>query len=61
MGENTNKGRVLGQSSGTNPDSSAYHGGAWVITCIFEPKKNTDFSIVQKTTRQQVYRLRGLK
>ena len=45
----------------TNPDSAAYYGGAWV-TCIFELKKNLDFSIVQKMFfRQPVYRLRGLK
>ena len=50
------------ESSGTNPDGSAYHGGAWVITCIFELKKDTDFSIVQNMFfRQPVYRLRGLK
>ena len=42
----------------TTPDSSAYYGGAWV-TCIFELKKNLDFSIVQKMFfRQPVYRLR---
>ena len=61
MEENTNKVRMLGQR--TNPDGSAYHGGAWVITFIFELKKNPDhFSIVQNMfLRQPVYRLHGLK
>ena len=38
----------LSAGSGTSgPDSLAYYGGAWV-TCIFELKRNPDFSIVQK-------------
>ena len=39
------------ESSGTNPDSSAYYGGPWV-TCIFEIKKNPDVSIVQENVFQ---------
>ena len=39
------------ESSGTNPDSSAYYGGPWE-TCIFEIKKNPDLSIVQENIFQ---------
>ena len=35
------------ESIRTNPNNSAYYGGAWV-TCIFELTKNSDFSIVPK-------------
>ena len=39
--------RLERESIRTNPNNSAYYGGAWV-TCIFELTKNSDFSIVPK-------------
>ena len=50
-GKNKQRQCAWTEGIGTNTDNSAYYGGAWV-TCIFELKKNPDYSKVPKNAFQ---------